>query len=572
MLETIRIKNIAIIDEATIQFRQGLNIISGETGAGKSIIIDSISLLLGARNQVDLIRTGCDEAMVEGVFDITHCPQVIQQLEAHHLVSSSPSTPELLIIRRLMNRKGKHRILVNDSPVTLTTLQSITEDLVDLCGQHEHQSLLKSKTQMSLIDQFGGLTSVADQFRHHFIELVTLKDELTHITQQLLEKDRKIDYLHFQLQELSRADLQPQEDVALSAEKTQLQTTDQRSKIVHSMIETIEEERVGILSSLKQLIQKSSQLSHFESDAEQTQLQNFSDSLTTCISQVEDFDLYLNRYSQHIDQNPHRLEEVIERLSMIADLRRKYGTTIEAILEHQAQLQLEYDQLTQSDEVIEKLKFKISEKESVLKKLATSLSRDRKKAAVTFSKAVTQELKDLRMSDSLFTVQLQDCPTSNEWSLDGGPNTIEFDVITNQGEESKALQKIVSGGELSRLMLSVRRVISEVSEAQGGIGVYLFDEIDAGIGGQTAFQVGKKLKSVAEHHQVICITHLPQVASFGDHHLSVRKEKINQRTVTEIKDLNPQERKEEIARMLGGPKLTQKSIDNASELIESTRN
>jgi DNA repair protein RecN (Recombination protein N) len=310
--------------------------------------------------------------MVEGVFDITHCPQVIQQLEAHHLVSSSPSTPELLIIRRLMNRKGKHRILVNDSPVTLTTLQSITEDLVDLCGQHEHQSLLKSKTQMSLIDQFGGLTSVADQFRHHFIELVTLKDELTHITQQLLEKDRKIDYLHFQLQELSRADLQPQEDVALSAEKTQLQTTDQRSKIVHSMIETIEEERVGILSSLKQLIQKSSQLSHFESDAEQTQLQNFSDSLTTCISQVEDFDLYLNRYSQHIDQNPHRLEEVIERLSMIADLRRKYGTTIEAILEHQAQLQLEYDQLTQSDEVIEKLKFKISEKESVLKKLATS--------------------------------------------------------------------------------------------------------------------------------------------------------------------------------------------------------
>jgi DNA repair protein RecN (Recombination protein N) len=176
------------------------------------------------------------------------------------------------------------------------------------------------------------------------------------------------------------------------------------------------------------------------------------------------------------------------------------------------------------------------------------------------------------MSDSLFTVQLQDCPTSNEWSLDGGPNTIEFDVITNQGEESKALQKIVSGGELSRLMLSVRRVISEVSEAQGGIGVYLFDEIDAGIGGQTAFQVGKKLKSVAEHHQVICITHLPQVASFGDHHLSVRKEKINQRTVTEIKDLNPQERKEEIARMLGGPKLTQKSIDNASELIESTRN
>lgn len=556
MLETLKIKNLAVIDSVEVPFEPGLNILSGETGAGKSIVIEAISLILGSRATSDLIRAGNDEAIVEGVFSTKELPW----LETRLTDAGFGVEDHTLLIRRSISRVGKHRIYINGSLATLANLQAICEDLVDLCGQHEHQSLLKSGTQIELLDRFGGLAKEATTFAKIFAGYREMRSELATLSGNEAERTRRTDFLRFQIDELRAAELAPSEDEKLQIEKTLLQSSESRLAHGEAIRRALEEEDSGALAAIRTAMMKAKSLGQIDESSESIRA-----TLEIALAQAEDASLEVNRYLSSVDLDPERLEHVQARLSRLAELRRKYGATTEEMIAMLGQLEIELSTLENSEEKAKALEGEIRKLEKKLLATAETLSEKRMKVAKLLSKSVTDELKDLRMSDAKFSVDLGFSTDVATYGANLAGNTIQFVVQTNKGEEGRPLGKIASGGELSRLMLSIRRVIAD----RGGIGVYLFDEIDAGIGGQTGFEVGKKLKSVASFNQVICITHLPQVAAFADHHLSVQKSSSGARTQTTVVELSKKDRKEEIARMLGGPNLTRKSLENAAELLET---
>lgn len=558
MLETLNIRNIAVIDSVEIPFHPGLNILSGETGAGKSIVLEAIALLLGCRANTDLLRADCDEATIEGLFNIAEIPWMPSRLKELGFDSTSGE----LLIKRTIHRAGRHRIYVNGELATLTILQRLCDGLVDLCSQHEHQSLLKSSTQLDLLDRFGKLEDSLSTYSGHYGRFRSLCQERSTLQEAENERSKRTDFLKFQIKELREAQLQPGEDEQLHQEKQLLQSAEARAHGADNVRELLESEEDGVLNHLRTAIQKARALCQLD-----LSVATVAEGLERATAEVEEACAFLNRYFRSVDLDPDRLQLVQDRLSLIADLRRKYGATIEEMLANLAALEKEHTELDHVETRLTELTEELKATETELRKAGQKLSRARNKIAEQFSREVTTELKDLKMNNARFSVDLETRDDVMEWG-ETGPDTIQFLVQTNAGEPAKSLSRIASGGELSRLMLAIRRVISD----RGGIGVYLFDEIDAGIGGQTAFQVGKKLKSVAKHNQVICITHIPQVASFADHHLSVRKVVHSGRTLTQIMELAPKDRNEEIARMLGGPQLTKKSLENATELLELARN
>ncbi len=558
MLEILKIKNLAIIDEAEIEFKNGLNIISGETGAGKSIVIDAISLILGSRADMNLIRSGCEEATVECVFDIKKSPWMKKRLENLGFAFNS----EELLIKRTISSNGKHRIYVNGEFATLTALQHLTEGLVELCGQHEHQSLTKPHRQLEMLDRYGELQKQAAEFEKLFSDTKTVRQQKENLERSEAERSKQIDFIKFQLDELKKADLQSEEDEKLSEEKKLLQSAKNRIEACEGIRTALECDESGALQAIRTALNKVKNLTQLDETA--SEIRNY---LNRGLAEIEEASLKVNRYLETAQGDPERLEQIQERLALIVHLKNKYGTTVSEIIETTQKLEMEFETLSHSDEHIKKLTQELIALEKELIALGKKLSTYRKKAGDALAKSVTSELKDLKMQDAKFSVELEAIAEVSQWTTSGS-DRIQFMIQTNSGEPAKPLGKIASGGELSRLMLAMRRTLSD----RGGIGVYLFDEIDSGIGGQTAFQVGKKLKSVSAHHQVICITHLPQVASFADMHLVVQKTASGKRTVTEIKDLKTiKDRKEELARMLGGPKLSQKSLENAAELLELAR-
>lgn len=557
MLQTLSIKNVAIIDSAEISFREGLNVLSGETGAGKSIVLEAISLLLGSRANSELVRTGCDEAVIEGLFDVSDIPWIGERLE--RLGFSSESSE--LLIKRIVHRAGRHRIYINGALATLAILSELCEGLIDLCGQHEHQSLTKPAMQLELLDRYGGLSQQSQRLVTKLTELKSLKAEQRRLEEAEAERTRRADFLRFQIDELRGAGLEIGEDESLHAEKQLLQSAETRLQTGEAMREILENDGEGALNAIRAALSKARALNQLDE-----RVAPLREGLERAQAELEEVDLSLIRYLGSIDLNMERLESVQERLALLADLRRKYGTSIEEMLATLNQLETDFAALGKTEERQGALNEQIRGIEHELLQLGVKLSAARRKAAEIFSDSVTGELKDLRMGDARFQVSFEHVEALEDWSA-SGPDLVSYLVQTNLGEPARPLGKIASGGELSRLMLAVRRVIAD----KGGIGVYLFDEIDAGIGGQTAFQVGKKLKSVASYNQVICITHLPQVASFADHHLVVRKSTAGKRTVTQVVELSAKERKEELARMLGGPELTKKSLETAAELIDLAR-
>jgi DNA repair protein RecN (Recombination protein N) len=557
MLETLSIKNIAVIDSAEIQFKKGLNVLSGETGAGKSIVLEAISLLLGSRANTELIRSGCDEAVIEGMFDLSEIDWMGPRLEN---LGFKPETAELLI-KRTVARNGRHRIHINGEMATLSILQQLCEGLIDLCGQHEHQSLTRSATQLDLLDRYGSLGEQTKTFANAFEKMRSLRKERDELLLAEAERSRRNDFLKFQIEELRNAALQPGEDESLQAEKLLLQSGEARVQSAEAARQILDSDEDGVLNSLRGALQKIRGLSQMDERAQPLQ-----EGLERALAEAEDVSLAIHRYLGAVDLNPERLEEVQSRLSLLADLRRKYGASVNEMLATLERLETEFASLGQTEERLSELSAELEKAEDELRKQAKKLSNARRKVSELLATSVTAEIKDLKMGDARFSIELSVKENIEEWNASGADH-IQFVVQTNRGEAARPLGKIASGGELSRLMLAIRRVIAD----KGGIGVYLFDEIDAGIGGQTAFQVGKKLKSVASYNQVLCITHLPQVASFANHHLVVRKTASGKRTVTEVVALKQSERKEELARMLGGPELTKKSLENAAELLELAR-
>lgn len=560
MLETLKIKNVAVIDSAEIQFGKGLNVLSGETGAGKSIVLESIALILGSRASVELIRTGCDEAVVEGLFDLTELPWMQKRLEQ----AGFPCEDKSLLIKRTVHRAGKHRISVNGELATLGALQALGEGLIDLCSQNEHQSLVKPSRQLELLDRYGSLLEARDQFKAGWAAFEAVRTELEGLQAAHQERSRRTDFLRFQIAELEKAELRAGEEAELAQQKQLLQSAETRVQHASSVLSVLEDEERGALEASRACLSKLKNLVQLDPAASPTL-----EALERSLAEAEEVVMSLHRYLGQIDANPELLEQVQERLSLIAELRRKYGGTVEEMLGTLEQLQGELGSLDQMESQTDTLQSELVKRQAELQKQGAHLSKGRVKAAKVLSDSVTGEIRDLRMGDAEFWAEVTPKAEFSEWTSSGA-DQIQFVVRTNAGEASRPVGKIASGGELSRLMLAIRRVISD----RGGIGVYLFDEIDAGIGGQTAFQVGKKLKSVAKYNQVICITHLPQVASFATHHWVVRKTSTGgaaakKRTQTEVVELSTsRDRQEELARMLGGPELTPKSLGNAAELLE----
>lgn len=567
MLETLKIKNLAIIDQTEISFKGGLNILSGETGAGKSVVLEAISLLLGGRASPDLIRTGSDEAVIEGLFDLAKLPWMKERLEAQGFTSES-GTGEFLI-KRTVHRQGKHRIYINGSLGTVSVLKALTEDLIDLCGQHEHQSLLKASVQLDLLDRYGGLMEKRAAYSAVFSHYRALLEKKANLERAEQERVSREEFLKFQIEELEAAELKPGEDTELQAEKLLLQSAEGRLSLVAQAVtgldgdESASDETPGVLRGLESVVQR---LKHLES--QDPSLKPILDGVVRAQVELDEATLSLHRYRKGVELDPERLQWVLSRLSQLADFRRKYGGTIDLMLTELDAKRRELGELSALDQELGRMDAELTLLAKDLVTKARALSQGRKKAAGLFSRTVTDELKDLNMADAKFEISV-DAKDDFEVSdlAATGADHIQFLVRTNRGDTERPLGKIASGGELSRLMLAIRRVISD----QGGIGVYLFDEIDAGIGGQTAFQVGRKLASVSKHNQVICITHLPQVASFADHHLTVRKRAEGKTTITEVFELKGKTRHEELARMLGGDTLTPKSLENARELLDRAR-
>lgn len=558
MLQTLKIRNIAVIDQAEIPFREGLNVLSGETGAGKSIVLEAISLVLGGRATADLIRTGCDEAVVEGLFDVTSIGWIRARMDALGFDSTSGE----LLIKRTVARSGKHRIHVNGSLATLSILQELCDGLIDLCGQHEHQSLTRAHTQLELLDRYGSLGAQVHAFGERFGQMRALEAEHTHLSQLEAERSKRADFLRFQIEELREAELTSGEDESLAREKQLLQSAESRTGSAEAVRAALEDEESGALNPLRGSLNRLRALVQLD-----PALQPTLEGLERGLAELEEVTISLNRYLGAAELDPDRLATVQERLSLLADLRRKYGASVDEMIVTLSGLENQLGELEGAEAKLATLATEIERARAEILKLGKKLSQARKKAAALLGDSVSAELKDLKMDEAVFSVELTEKELLADWTAAGG-DAIQFLIRTNRGDTAKSLGKVASGGELSRLMLAIRRVIAD----KGGIGVYLFDEIDAGIGGQTAYQVGKKLKSVAAYNQVICITHLPQVASFADHHLVVRKSSVGKRTVTEVNELaSLKERKEELARMLGGPELTRKSLENAAELLALAR-
>jgi DNA repair protein RecN (Recombination protein N) len=556
MLESLRIRNFALIERAEIPFGPGLNVLSGETGAGKSIALEAIGLVLGGRASGDLIRTGCDEASVEAVFDITDRKDLLDRLSTAGIDADDSSQ---LIIKRVVQRSGKNRVWLNAQATTVQVLQNVCQDVIDLCSQHEHQSLFRPEAQTEWIDRYAKTLEASEKLRAEYQRYCVLADKIQNLKIEDESKAQRLDYLKFQDEEIRTLSPVVGEDETLSERKKLLQTEDSRRSVVDELLRVLDSESEGVIDSAKLALSKGKSIEALDSSASAIR-----ESLERAVLEVEEARRACAHYADQIESDPGELDRVQERLSGLNALKRKFGSDLQAVIQAWEQIKTEIHALENVEESRAALLKEQALLTPQLKSHAVDLRKKRTLAAKKFSEAVTAELHELKMEQSEFYVDVAAEDAIEDWSSFGLGSKIQYRIRTNAGEDAKPLAKIASGGELSRIMLSTRRVLAD----RGRIGVYLFDEIDAGIGGQTAFSVGKKLRSVSKHNQVICITHVPQVACFADHHLSVSKKVVSGKTTSTIQQLGKAERIDELARMLGADDLTATARKNAKELVE----
>lgn len=560
MLRWLRIRNFAIIDELEMEFSDGFNAITGETGAGKSIILDAISLILGNRGNTDVVRSGSDEATVEAVFETTSGGEALKNKLSNFGISENENDGELLV-RRLINKNGKSRAFLNGDLVTLGQLADICENLVDLCSQHEHQSLSKPAYQLDLIDRYGGLLPLVNQVRNSYLAIKSLETELANLQAPSGIATSSEDFIRFQIQEIEEFNPLEGEDEKLLTEKKRLQNLSQITDFSRAALEFLaadsgSSDAVGaseLIAKARQRILKALELDQ--------SLAPIAAAIERTMAELDEAASSLQDYLENLEADPTRLEWVEDRLAAWNMIKKKYGATAEEITATRERLSLELDSFSNRQGKIEALKAKFETVRDEYMKLALGLSKKRKAIAKTLTDSIQTELSELLMSNTNFSVGFEDY--ASNYLTETGIDRVQFLFSANAGEVAKPMRKIASGGELSRILLALRRTISD----RGGIGVYLFDEIDSGIGGQTASVVGQKLRSVAKFNQVICITHLPQVAAFAKTHFVVSKKTVEGRTLSQIDRLRGSNRVEEIARMLGGLNVTEKSRANAKELI-----
>ncbi|MEW6672445.1 MAG: DNA repair protein RecN [Thermodesulfobacteriota bacterium] len=563
MLQELSIRNFAIIDDLQIHFSDGLTILSGETGAGKSVIINAVNLLLGTRASVDLIRSGAETAELEALFVFSPDSQMHAILASHGYDAS-----ESLLVRRIISRNERHRIYINDRLATIQLLHALTENLASISGQHAHQGLLKEDQQLSILDQFGGLIPLRSEVYTGFHELLPAIAKLNELNMKKNRQDEHVELLRFQKKEISAAAVVPDEDKALEQEKIRLKNSETLYQVVFDGIETLYSGQGAVIEhlvTLKKQLDKAGQID--------PQLLPAVKGMNEVSFQIEDLVENLRGYLKTICFDENRLEAVESRLDILQKLKRKYGGSIERVISHFESIDDELSEIENLSEKIKAVKADISRLHGKLAGLSLQLSQKRTQAAQKLSKMVEKELGSLKMSHTRFEVSFRktakDPHTDPSLILDDsvisetGIDRITFMIAPNIGEELKPLANIASGGELSRVVLALKAILADTDSVE----TIVFDEVDAGIGGGVAEVVGKKLADLARFHQIVCITHLPQIAKFGTHHFKISKQVSGGRTVTMIKPLDNNERIKEIARMLGGATITKTALDHASEML-----
>ncbi|MBI3810711.1 MAG: DNA repair protein RecN [Nitrospirae bacterium] len=555
MLRELRIQNFAIIDRLEIQFHEQLNALTGETGSGKSIIVDSVDLLLGGRASSEQIRTGCDEAVLEAAFQVPAAGLIADQL---HEMDLPLEKGDDLIIRRVLTRAGKSRAQVNGRLVTITQLQQLGNLLVDIHGQHEHQSLLKPEQQLYLLDAFGKLLHLREDCHLAYRAFQKVRDELVELTIRERDRFQQEDLLKFQVQEIGSAQLTPGEDARLEQERNILSNAERLAVLADEAYQGLYSSDGAILSQLSRVESLIAEL--VRTDDRMKDLTEYGSGAT---AQLQEIAGRLRDYKEGIEYDPKRLEQIEDRLHLIASLKKKYAPVIEGILTFHQKAQDDLATLSSRDERLKTLQSALGQGRSKCADLAERLTKERMRAARSLEKKVENELAQLKMGRTTFEIRI-DTQAGMDAFGPTGADAVEFLVAPNAGEALKPLARIASGGELSRIMLSLKSILAAVDR----VPTLIFDEVDAGIGGGVAEVVGQRLKELARHRQVLCVTHLAQIASQAATHFTVEKMMSDGRTVTKVKRLEKKDRVEEIARMLGGRELTATAFKHAREMLD----
>ncbi|MFB3818363.1 MAG: DNA repair protein RecN, partial [Candidatus Methylomirabilales bacterium] len=553
MLRELTIRNVAVIEVLGVTFQPGLNLLTGETGAGKSILIDALQLVLGARSSVELIRAGSEEASVEAAFDLPDGPEVAGLLEAEGIPVEAG---EGLLLRRQLFADGRSRAYLNGRLTTAATLRALAERLVDIHGQHPGQPLLEPRRHGEFLDEYAGLAGEVREYRQRFHEWQGLRREREALAQAARERAQREDLLDFQCREIEAARLAPGEDEALEAEHAILSNHERLFSAVAEVYAAVEESDEAVVSRLGAAAHRLG-----EAAAIDPRLGEVLEGLQTASIQLREAARALRDYRGRLEFDPGRLEAVEARLHELGKLKRKYGASVGEILAHLARVQKERDGLQRAEERRDEVERELGMLSRDLLARATRLSAARAAAASRLQAAILGELKELGMARARFQVRLDSAPAGGENLGPHGLDAVEFLIAPNPGEAPKPLHRVASGGELSRVMLAVRSILAAADRTP----TVVFDEVDAGVGGAMADVVGRKLAGAARRHQVLCVTHLPQIACFADHHLTVAKRVQRDRTQTAVQPLAPADRAVELARMLGGRADT--ALQHAQELL-----
>jgi DNA repair protein RecN (Recombination protein N) len=558
VLTELRIRNFAIIDAIELEFADGFTVFTGETGAGKSILVDAVDLLVGGRASADLIRSGADEAEVSGVFSLKEGGPVAQLLHEQDLLESG--APEV-ILRRILSRAGRHRIHVNGRPAPLGVLQSLRGLLVDIHGQHDHQSLFRPTVQLDLLDEFGGLVDARAAYEAAFARWRELEARLTERRDALSERRAREDLLRYQVEEIASANLRPGEDRELEREKLLRSQGRRLAELVQATYGPLYEEDPSMLQGLGSLTGPLKELAAIDAELVEDR-----DRFAEALAQLTDLAQRLRAYRDRLEFDPDKLEKVEERLDLIRRLVKKYGGSLEEVVRRGKQAQQELRELETGEADLKELSSQVADAHEKVAKLAQALSRKRTKTASDLEKRLEREVKDLRMDHARVRIAVeQESGTDGPKLTSTGSDRVEFLFSSNLGEGPQLLARIASGGELSRVMLAMKAVLAE----QDRVPVLVFDEVDAGIGGAVSEVVGKRLRHLSQHgHQVFCITHLAPIAAQAQRHFAVTKVAKDRRTVTQVALLDKAGRVEEVARMLGGEKITPTIRSTAAEMLK----
>ncbi len=564
MLKSVYIKNYALVEESEIHFEKGLNILTGETGAGKSILIGAIGAILGERTSPSMLRSGAQKAVIEGVFDLSENPAVLELLREKEYDIDD----DTVIVRREISSSGRSRAFLNDTPATLEDIAQVAARLVDLHGQHEHQSLLRVSEHLEFLDTFADVSALRRDVAEKFSAAESLRQDYEKLLRDQQHLKEKKDYLEFQLAELERVDPKPGEEQELEQEEKQLAHSTEIIELAGRISALLYEGDASAQERISAALADLNNLVRFVPSLEENLKE-----LESALIIVQESAQSVQEHSARIEIDPARLEQVQNRLAEISFLKKKYALSYDLLVERVEELRGELRQVESIDEQVHAAEKAWAEAIRAYRAAATALSRARKDAGAKLEKVVPELLSELGMQHATFEVRIDTEPAAESWlELGGEPvrasrngyDRVEFFISTNPGHPVKPLARVASGGEVSRIMLALKSAGAHTI----GIPCLIFDEIDNGISGRIAQAVGRKLRYLARNHQILCITHLPQIASAGSTHFMVEKSLRNGETISTVRKLDESEREEAVAMLLAGDTLTESHLSSARELLK----